>query len=57
MIALCVRERGFAVGIEVRIGFIEDDEEGISIEGAGQRDALLLSGREKAIRSPRFRVS
>jgi hypothetical protein len=42
------RQRLVALGIKVRIGLIQHDEEWIAIERAGKRDTLCLSGRERA---------
>ena len=35
---------GFAFGVEVRVRLVEDDEERIAVERAGQADALALPG-------------
>ena len=36
----------FAFGIEIGIGLVEHDQERLAVESAGERDSLLLSGRE-----------
>ena len=41
------RQRGFAFRIEVGVGLIQHDEKRIAVKGAGERDALALSGRER----------
>ena len=41
--------QGFvALGIEIRIGLVEHDQERIAIERAGKRDALRLAGRQRS---------
>src|SRR4030095_11471510 len=39
-------EGGFAGAVEVGVGFVEDDESGIAVQGAGEGDPLALPGRE-----------
>ncbi len=39
-------EGGFALRIEVGIRLVEDHEEGVAVQGAGEADALALSGGE-----------
>ena len=40
-------QRRVALGVEVGVGLVEDDEERVAIERAGQRDALALAGGER----------
>ena len=38
-----LRQRRLAVGVEVRVGLVEHDEEGVAVECARERDPLLLT--------------
>ena len=40
-------QRRVALGVEVGVGLVEDDEERVAIERAGERDALALAGGER----------
>ena len=46
------RQGRFAIRVEVGVWLIEHDQERIAIERAGQRHALLLTGRQPAPCSP-----
>ncbi len=39
-----LRQRLFALGVEVRVGLVEDDEERVAEQGARQGDTLPLAG-------------
>ena len=41
-------QRFIAFGIEIRVGLVQYDQERIAVERASERDALRLSGRERA---------
>jgi hypothetical protein len=49
-----LRQRGIAFGIEIGIGLVENHQEWIAIERAGQRYALRLSRRERSRLLGRF---
>ena len=40
-------QRRFSGGIEIRIGLVEHDQEGIAIKRTGKRNALALPRRER----------
>nr|WP_246006678.1 hypothetical protein [Actinomadura pelletieri] len=44
--AHCLLDVGFAFGIEVRDGFVEDEDGGVGEDGTGDGDALALSSGE-----------
>ncbi len=49
-------ERCFAVAVEEGVGLVENQQYGLTVEGAGQRNSLRLAGRQAGAERTERRV-